>query len=526
MNYIDYTICGVYVLLVAAIGLWAVRRDVTPRDFFLAGRGLGWFPIGISLMVTLASSLGFIGAPTAAMRGGIRILWSLLAFPLAYPIVTRVFIPFYQRLEVYTPYEYLERRFDIRIRLLASTLFILWRITWMAATLYVVAMVLNVASAGSFPLIPSILVLGLLATAYTAFGGLRAVIWTDILQFFVLFGGIITFFFFLFHKIPGGLPSILTTLSEAGKLAPLTPTPTPLNTLGERVHWYLYTDFTVFAIIFSFTLDKMGNYCVDQVMVQRYLSASSLKAARRGFLLNCFAFATFFTLMTAIGLLLFTFNTHFPAPKNLRIDALLPYFLSHHMPAGFIGLFLAALLAAAMSSIDSGVNSCITAFFNDFYHRLRRHEFNLDTAQHFPKTALWGGSLLLGLLVIFLACYMRQLGDAFQIALKVLNSYLGILFGIFTLALFTKRTHARGLLIAVPIAAIFSFLLVFASKGSQITAFSPAIRDFFHHINIGFLWISIIGYLTTLFLGYSLSLLWTDPANNSTQWRFHDVMKK
>lgn len=520
---VDYGLCVVYLIGIALLGGWFFRNQRSARDFFLAGRTMGWLPLGLSLMVTLASSIGFIGAPTAAIHSGIIMLWSLVAIPLTFPVVIWVFLPFYNRLQLYTAYEYLERRFDVRVRLFASGLFILWRITWMAATLYVPAMVFHVATGKAVPVATGVIVFGLVATAYTAVGGIRAVIWTDVAQFFVMFGGVAVALALIDRSVSGGAAAVWEAAQSAGKTHLTAPVPgwAAAGPWG-KARLYLYTDFTVLAIMVSFTLDKLGNYCVDQAMVQRYFCAKSLRTARIGFALNCVAFALFFTLMTLAGIALIAFRAGHPVPESLRPDQVFPYFIAHYMPAGAAGLMLAAIMAAAMSSLDSGVNSCITAISNDFYNRLWRHRHNMDESVASEREALsqvWLArisTVVLGICVIVMACFIGRMGDVFQIALKLVNSFIGPLFGVFTLAMFTRRAHGLGVLLGALLGAALAALIVFADK------LGPA----FHVFDVGFMWVSALGFLTTYVLGYGLSLALPTPASNGVAWTFRAVMKR
>lgn len=516
MTALDYSLCIGYLAFVVLMGIVFFRGQRSPREYFLAGRDVGWLAVGISLMATLASSIGFIGAPAAAQGIGLILLWSLLAFPLVYPVVTRVFIPLFREMNAYTAYEYLEQRFDLRVRLLASGLFICWRVTWMAVTLYVPALVLNIVSSGTVSVHAAVIVIGVFTVAYTALGGIRAVMWTDLAQFIVMFGGVGAALILTVGAVPGGVAGVWETLMAAGKLRPAAVMP-GWNEAGllEKFRLYLYTDFTVLAIIVGFTLDKFGNYCADQVLVQRYLTARSLESATRGFLLNCFAFAIYFTLMTFVGLALFAFRQHAALPPGIKPDAVFPYFMAHYMPAGAAGLLLSAIMAAAMSSLDSGVNSCITAITNDFYQRLWRGQASLDSAntdaaEDAARMRLTRWSTVgLGVLVIALGCVVGRLGDVFELALKLINGFIGPLFGVFLLAVFTRRSRSHGVFWGMLAGCLVTGVSILAEPiaiwlaAHGLNAHAGIMRLF----DIGFLWTSALGLLVTLAGGYGLSLI-------------------
>ncbi|HNT89607.1 MAG TPA: hypothetical protein PKL84_17225, partial [Candidatus Hydrogenedentes bacterium] len=440
----------------------------------------------------------------------------------------------FRNLRVYTAYEYLEHRFSLRVRLLASALFILWRVTWMAVTLYVPAMVLHVASDGAVPIAAAVIVLGAAATVYTTFGGLRAVIWTDIAQFIVMFSGVGVALYTVTAHVPGGVAGVIETAASAGKTAIAASVPGwDGATFGEKFKLYLYTDFTVLAIIVSFTLDKFGNYCVDQTMIQRYLSARSIETARRGFLLNCVTFASYFTLMICVGLALFAFRAHTPLPEGLKADAVFPHFIANYMPVGAAGLMLSAIMAAAMSSMDSGVNACIGAITNDFYYRAWRGEHNMESAANDAEAVRARVRLAryscvgLGALVIACGSVVGSLGTVFELALKVVNCFLGELFALFLLGLFTRRAGARGVFWGGVIGGVITALVVLARNlaawslawnGGQ----SSALSRFFAALDIGFLWTSAVGLIATLVIGYGLSLI-LDRGREQPRWTYRDI---
>jgi len=188
MGFLDYAILTVYLLAVLGIGLYFRVTEGSHTDFFLAGRSMGWFPIGLSVMVTVFSAINYVALPNEVFGYGLYVTVALPVFFVAAWPITRIWMPFFHAMRLTSAYEYLERRFDGRVRCLASGLFILWRLFWMATALYASGQILAVLTGLSTAAV--ILTCGLAATVYTAVGGMRAVMWTDVAQFCVLFGGI------------------------------------------------------------------------------------------------------------------------------------------------------------------------------------------------------------------------------------------------------------------------------------------------------------------------------------------------
>ena len=500
MTAIDLMIAFAYVFGIIGIGVYFSKKQKSPKDFLLAGRSMGWLPVGLSLMATLTSAVGYMSYPAGAFKGGLILLWMAMAIPLSFPVVVYVFMPFYHKLRVYTAYEYLERRFNDKVRALASIIFILWRVTWMAAVIYVPSLVLNTVSDGAIPLIPSVIVLGLIATANTTMGGIKAVMWGDVVHSTIMFTSMFIAIVLVIVAVPGGFTEIWQTLAEAGKTKMTGTMPGFADaSLWGQIKLYLVTDFTVLSLIITYTVQKMGNYCVDQAMVQRYLTAKSLSQSQKGFMANAGAYLLYIFLVTTIGAGLFAVTKHFVFSQGLAVDQIFPYFIAHFMPVGLTGIMVAAIYGASLSSFDSGINSCATAILNDFYARYKLKVYNLESGDVSDEEAKRRlkiariSTITIGLLVTFLALFVGQLGDIFTYSQKLINMFTGPLFGVFVLAMFTKRATAPATLIAGFVGFVLGSLLVFGKKWG------------IDELAVGVLWPATISFVTTVVLGYLLS---------------------
>jgi len=335
-----------------------------------------------------------------------------------------------------------------------------------------------------------------------------------------MFSSMIVAFVVIILAVPGGLPQIWNTLSAAGKTAMTAHIPgfSGANIFG-KMKLYLFTDITVVSLIITYLVQKMGNYCVDQAMVQRYLTAKSLKVSRQGFLTNCFAYLFYIIIVTFIGVGLYALASHQTFPSSLQVDRIFPYFIANFMPVGIAGLMIAGIYGASMSSLDSGVNSCITAILNDFYSRFKLKRYNLEdeTASEKEKAqklriARWG-TLALGITVTFFACFVGKMGDIFIYSQKLINMFAGPLFGIFVLGMFTKRATAPAVLIAGFIGFVLGSLAAF-SKFIDVPWFK-----------VGVLWPATIAFTTTIILGSILSFFLGRKNPEANRWTWHGVMK-
>jgi SSS family solute:Na+ symporter len=286
-----------------------------------------------------------------------------------------------------------------------------------------------------------------------------------------------------------------------------------------RFKLYLYTDVTAASLIISATVGKLGNYCVDQAMVQRYLTSRDLKTARSGFLCNCFAYGFYIVIMAVVGAGLFAFARHFDFPKTLRNDEIFPYFIANVMPIGVAGLLVSAVYAASMSSLTGGINSVITALTNDFYNRFRFKRANLDAgnlSESEQRHHVWLAriaTIVLGAIETVAALYVGKMGDIYEIANKLINGFIGPLFGIFVLAMFTRRTNTISVMAAGVVGSMVAGLTIFGDKlGLPL-------------FDVGFQWPSVIGLVVTVAVGYMLSFVIRSGARKD-DWTFRGVMAR
>jgi Na+/proline symporter len=341
----------------------------------------------------------------------------------------------------------------------------------------------------------------------------------DVVHSFFMFAGMIIAAIVIVTAVPGGLSEIFATLQQAGKTAMTASIPGFAESdFFGKFKLFLVTDITVLVIVFHYSLQKMGNYCVDQAMVQRYLTARSLRTSREGFICNCGAYLFYITIMTLVGAALFSVASHFSFPDTLRNDHVFPYFIANLMPVGIAGLMVAAIYGASMSSLDSGVNSCVTAILNDFYTRLFKKRYNLDDtsdseAEKRAKLRIARAStLVLGVIITFFACFVGQLGDIFTVSMKLVNMFAGPLFGIFLLGMFTRRATGTAALIG----GFLGFVV------GSLSAFSQQLS--FASFKIGFLWPPVLAFSTTCIVGYALSFVLGRKNENASQWTWKGVM--
>ena len=488
---IDIAILFVYVAALAGVGVYFSRRQSNLEDFFLARRSMSWLPIGLSLMAALNSGIDYLMQPSATIRYGLILLVGTTSWVVLYFWVSYVTLPFYRRLNVYTAYEFLEARFDVRVRTLAAAIFIVWRLGWMATAIYVPCLAISAATGNQVDVTTMILVFGALVTFYTMLGGIQAVIWNDVIQFFVMFGGLAATVWIALSHVPGGLSEIFTAAQEAGKTSLSTPLNVPEGAgFLEQVGGFFRQPINVIAILCALIFGRMAGYTSDQVMVQRFQTTRSLRDSRRAFVINAAGDILWMTGLSFVGLALFAYFNHHPLPTEYATDQILPYFMSQAFPPGALGLVIAAILAASLSSIDSAINACTSVAMIDGYQRLvsgRAVEDRSAEAARRQVVLSRVFTVVFGLAGTLLATNVSRIGSLLEIAQKLVNAFSGPLFGIYVLAMFSRRTTGVPALIAGIAGSFTSYYVAY-------------------HTSIGFMWPSTFGLAATLLVGSVLTL--------------------
>jgi SSS family transporter len=512
MHPIDAGILIAYLAALTGVGIYFSRRQRSIDDFFLARQSMTWLPVGLSLMAALDSAIDYLMQPSSTIRYGLILLFGTTSWLALYPWVARVTLPFYRRLNYFTAYEYLEARFDVRVRSLAAGIFIVWRLGWMATAIYVPCLAITAATQGALPVTPLVLALGVIVTLYTALGGVQAVIWNDVMQFCVRFGGLAAVVAIAARSVPGGVAAIWHIADAAGKTTIIAPIASSAGGVAARVQAFFEQPLNVVSIMSSLLVGRMASYVGDQIMVQRLQTTRSLKDARRAFIVNAAGDVIWMFALSFVGLALFAYFREHPLPAEMATDRLLPYFMSLTFPSGVVGLVIASIMASSLSSVDSAINSCTSVVVIDFYNRLvlNRQTDHAATPAEQRREVLVSrvATISFGLLGTVLATNVSRIGTLLEIANKLVNAFTGPLFGIYLLAMFSRRATS-GATLAAGIAGSF-------------TAYFVA-----YHTTIGFMWPSTFGLAATLAVGLAIAALGrTRPPAAALELTWPAVMRR
>ncbi|MBE7537401.1 MAG: sodium/solute symporter [Opitutaceae bacterium] len=534
LHWIDIIIIAAYLCVVAGIGIFFSRRQKSLSSF-IRGRGkIGWVALGMSLMAALNSGLDYVQAPAMGFAIGLVFVMAFLSWIPLYPWVSRVTLPFYKRLDVYSAYEYLEQRFGAGVRTLAAGIFILWRVGWMGAAIYVPCLAVKAATGGGLSITTMVVVLGVVVTIYTMLGGIEAVIWNDVAQFCIMFGGLAVTLYTVVAMIPGGMGEVLQVASQTGRLDLIGMHAHPGGGPWKQFTTFMTTEVTIVGMVLMVLLGRAAAFTSDQIAIQRFQSAESLDQARRSYIVNAVTDTVWMVVLGFVGLALFAYHRHFPFPEGMQNDRILPYFMQHHFPAGVTGLVIAAIFAASLSSVDSALNSSASIIVVDFYNRLwlghRRPPANLSPLEERRQVQVSrAATACLGVLMIVIGINIERMGEIYQSTNKLIGAFFGPLFGIFVLGMFSRRAHSVGVALGALAGLMCSSFASFFSEVAWLQVvsgrlFGDGFVHFFKHLS--WQWPPPIGVTATLVAGYALSRLLPSGRAGSQALTYAEVMKR
>jgi Na+/proline symporter len=548
MRSLDWAVVVAYVAWIVYDGLRRAKGTDKVEGYFLGNRSLPWWAIGLSVMATQMSAVTLVGTTGQAYLTGLRFIQFYFGLPLAMVILSVTLVPFFHRAKVYTAYEYLERRFDVRTRTLASFLFLMGRAFSLGVTLTAPAVVMSGILGWQMPV--TVLAICVPMIVYTTYGGVQAVAWTDVKQMFIIVAGMSAAIVVLLLGIPHDV-SFGQALHLAGATGRLK---------AVDFTFDLRQTYTFWSGMIGGLFLMLAYFGCDQSQVQRYLTAKSEDEARSSLLMSAYVKIPLQLLVLFTGVLVFVYYL-FQAPPmlfNRVYDARVvagPYaaeyasleqqftvaiderrqaaersdretflatdarvvgirgraseivkqtsgdtrytdvnyvfstFITTRMPIGLVGLMIAAIFAAAMSASAGELNSLASATVIDFY---RRHFVKEATDTHYlnvSKLATIGW----GLFACVVAMYAANQGSLIEVVNRYGSFFYGSLLGVFALAILVKRATAAG-----------AFWGLIAGMGVVLTvAFSPWTRD------IAFLWHNLIGAVVVVVVGTGISAIST-----------------
>lgn len=515
MEVIDWAVLGATLAFIVLYGIWKTRGSKDVKSYIGGGKSAKWWTIGLSVMATQASAITFLSTPGQAFHDGMGFVQFYFGLPIAMVIICIVFIPLYHKLKVFTAYEFLESRFDVKTRTLTAFLFLLQRGLAAGITIYAPAIILSAVL--GWNLILLIVIIGVLVTLYTMSGGTKAVNVTQKQQMAIIFIGMIIVFIVILNLLPDDI-NFNRTLEIAGENQ-------KLNLLDFSFD--LENRYTFWSGLIGGTFLALSYFGTDQSQVQRYLSGKSVREMRLGLLFNGLLKVPMQFFILLVGIMVFVFFQFHSSPLNfnptaesvvlnsnykehyLKLnselnhlvqersvyyetgignivkinqsekkireeakqvisqastesnqkvetndkDYVFVHFILNYLPKGLVGLLIAVILCAAMSSTASELNALATTTSLDIYKRNFR---NKEKDVHYVNSTKWF-TFIWGLVAILIACVANLADNLIQLVNIIGSIFYGNVLGIFLLAFFFRFVQSKAVFIA---AIITQFIVI------------------------------------------------------------------
>ena len=486
---LDFFVLIAYLAGTTALGLWIGRKQRSANDYFIAERSIPWWAVMFSVVASETSALTFISIPGLAYVTNLGFLQVVAGYILGRFVVAFVLLPRYYRGDLVTAYALLEQRFGLATRRFTSIVFMVTRAVADSVRVFATAIPIALILEGTMPreyVKPvAILLLGALTIIYTYRGGMKAVVWTELLQASVYVLGGISAIVLIGNAVDGSWSHVIDVASAAGKMKGLD------TYLGfDRAH-------TLFAGLLGGAFLSMASHGADQLIVQRLLTARSLRDAQKAIIGSGFVVFVQFTLFLFVGIGLFVLfgGKPFAAP-----DSIFPTFILQYMPPGLVGLILAAILAATMSTHSGAINSLAAATTHDIYLPLSKRSTDDAATLRFGKLSAlaWGVVLTGGALL-----YKEQGTPVVVVALSIASFTYGALLGGFFLGILWTRAIQRDAILGMSVAIVVMSFIVFAK---QLLPVFPSMTGVLTDLSkIAWPWYVLIGTTITMLVGITSS---------------------
>lgn len=472
-NSIDYAIIIAYLVGIAIFGIISGGKQKSAKDYFLGAKSVPWWAVCFSIVAAETSTLTFISIPGLAYIANLNFLQVTIGYLIGRIIIAKFFLPSYFKGELSTAYSFLENRFGHKTRSFASVVFLFTRTAADGVRLFATAIPLKLLLDVDY--ITAIIVIAIIALAYTTIGGVRGVIWVDVVQMFIYLGGAIVAGIFLITQfLPNGLESVIAAASPDNKFQ--------IINFGfvDGISGFFGEPYTLISGLLGGAFLSMASHGTDQLIVQRLLTTGKLKESQKAIIGSGVLVIIQFAVFMFVGLCLYAFYNGAEMPS----DEIFPKFIIESLPTGVSGLIIAGLFAAALSTLAGSISSLSSSTMMDLYKPFKKTEDpekELKISRYF--TFMWAGMLVLS--AIF---FMNSPQTVVELALSIASFTYGGLLGTFILGLVVKDATQEDALAGFT-AGIFIMITVIFMDLAAWT------------------WFTLIGVIATLIVGGILSKL-------------------
>ncbi len=472
-SFIDYIIIASYLIGIAIFGIVSGGKQKSVKDYFLGSKVVPWWAVCFSIVAAETSTLTFISIPGLAYLANLNFLQVTFGYLLGRIIVAFVFLPAYSKGDLKTAYTFLEQRFGGKTRSFASIVFLFTRIAADGVRLFATAIPLKLMINISYP--EAIVIMALVTLVYTYTGGVKGIIWVDVIQMFTYLGGALLAGIYLLNLIPGGWGTVVSAASESGKFS--------IFNLGfdKGIAGFFSQPYTMIGGLIGGAFLSMASHGTDQLIVQRLLAAKNLKESQKAIIGSGIIVIIQFAIFLVIGVMLYTYY----GVMNVKSDTIFPKFIIEILPPGVFGIVIAGLFAAALSTLAGSMSSLSSSTMMDlylpFFGNNKSENAKLKISRLF--TVMWAGFLVCAALF-----FMNTSQAVVELALSIASFTYGGLLGTFLLGILVKNARQEDALAGF-VAGIFIMIAVISLK---IVAWT---------------WFTLVGVIATLIIGGILSTL-------------------
>ncbi len=441
---IDAVIISLYLIATIGVSFYRGRKNRDADDYFFAHRSLPGWALTISMITSSVSSISFFALPAAAFAKDFRNFTPRLILPIVGAIAALYIVPIFRKINVHSTFEYLEQRYNVIIRIYASSAYLILQLFRLGTILYLLSIPLSIIFNKNVPLV--IAVIAAIVGTYTIRGGLRAVVWMNTIQSFVIFSGCVLCFIYVLRDIPGGIKEVIDIGLTNHKFG----LGTFAFSLSERSFWLMI----IFGII-NYGTEHTGN----QVVIQRYLAAQNLRQAQHATFISSCTMLPVWLILFFLGSCLFAHYQIYPDQQiaTMPADKILSHFILTTIPVGIAGVIIAACIAAALTSLDSAMNAVSSVILYDV---TKRFFVKNNDPERDLKLSRYLSALTLLLAVIFAVIINLTPKECIVDLGYILSSLIGgSLFSIYIIALFTKNIDGRSLIGALSVSILVNIYL-------------------------------------------------------------------
>ena len=423
MHIIDLIIFLIFTGGIVLFGCSFFNKKSSSEDFTSAGRSLPGWVVGMSIFATYVSSISYLGNPGKAYASD----WNAFVFGLSIPIASffaaKYFVPFYRSQGSVSAYSFLEERFGVWARLYASACYLLTQIARMGSILYLLALPMNILMGWDIYWV--IIITSIAIIVYSMMGGIKAVIWTEAIQGFILIGGALICLSVLLFSMPEGPLQTFEIGIRDNKFS--------LGSFGAGLGKSTFWVCLIYGIFIN-----LQNYGIDQNYVQRYHTAKSEKEAKFSALFGGYLFIPVSAIFFLIGTALYAYYQVYPEllPADIKADYVFPFFIVNELPVGLTGLLIASIFAAGMSTVATSVTSSSTIILTDYYKRLRKKVSDRE-----QLVVLKISSVIVGVIGIIVAIAMLGVDSILDAWWKLSSIFSGGMLGLFLLGYISRKAR-------------------------------------------------------------------------------------